>query len=141
MSKKSLFDWLKDITQTKAEFDFSEKSSYSPYMINRFISFSNLHLELANAMNLVGKNIPPHINYNFYKSVFPKGFHRFNYIKAKKEKNLNKDNALECISKFFEISPRESLIYYNQLSEEQILEIVQKYEHGKIAKRRKKKNV
>jgi len=136
MAKKQLFDWLRDITQTKAEFDEEQESSYSPYMITRFVSMSNLHLNLANAINQVSNgNIPKKAHYNFYKSVFPKAFHRFNYIKSKKDKNNDRDFSIECISKYYEISPREALIYYNQLTDEQIKFITSKYEHGKIKRK------
>jgi hypothetical protein len=96
-------------------------------MINRYVSMINVFIPVVNQMNRM-QNVPNEVHYEFYKSILPKKFIYFEYIK--KEKDVNK-NDIECISKYFEISIREARMYCEILEEEDIKKITSKYDYGR----------
>jgi len=129
MKEYKLFDFLKGMTSTKENIDFSDasiRSSYSPYMIDKFVSMVNIFLPVANGMNKC-HSLPKHMHYEFYKNVLPKKYVKFNYIKKQKED----DTAIECISKYYDISEREAKMYITMFTKDQIKQIVDKYDFGK----------
>ena len=62
--KMSLFDWLKEITSKKSDWDSFEdkdKETFNPYMIHRFLSMNEDYVELVNYIQTIpytekGKN-------------------------------------------------------------------------------------
>jgi len=124
-----LFDFLKAMTQGKENLDFTNtsiKSNYSPYIIDKAVSMVNIFLPVANGMNKC-KNLPKATHYEFYKSVLPKKNIQFKFIKKSKENDI----AIECIANYYEISIREAKSYLFMLSEDQVNQIVAKYNYGK----------
>lgn len=126
----NIFDILKKITETKEDLDFDNEEinkAYDIYMINRFISMSEIFLPLVNEINKI-PNIPKHIHYNFFRFALPKRKQFFSYIKKGKE--VNKIEK-ECIMNYYEIGKKEVDIYIELLSENQIKRIVKKFDYGK----------
>ena len=125
MSKKTLFDHLNDLTINKIDFDSSndeQVKSYSQYMINRFVSMTDIYLPIVNEINQY--DLPKETHYNYYKNLLPKRKHYFKYIKKKKDINLE-DKKLLCI--YFECGLKEIENFINVLTEEQIEEILKIY--------------
>ena len=84
----TVIDWIKNILVHKKSwdsFDESEQKTFSPYIINRFLSMDKDFIEIVNYFQKfsIGLLDNKYI-YNFYCNALPKG-KRFNkYIKAKK---------------------------------------------------------
>ena len=125
-----LFEFLKGMTEKKTTFDFSLSEinkEYDQYIINRFVSMTQVFIPIVNQMNKI-QNISNETHYEFYKSILPKKSIYFNYIK--KEKEVNKYD-IECIAKYFEISLREARMYCEVLKKEDIKKIVKKFDYGR----------
>jgi hypothetical protein len=126
MSKiNNIFDWLKEITQTKSSVDsFSSEDwdKWNNYMINRFVSMEPKYIDIVN----LAQQIPPQNKeslYLFYKSILPKENKYFRYIKSNNKPVPEK--LLKCISKFFECSKKEAEEYYKFLDKDRIEFIIQ----------------
>lgn len=121
-----LFDHLNNLTVNKIEFDPMNDEmtkSYTPYMINRFISMSELYLPIVNEINKC-QNIPKESHYRYFNTILPKRRQYFKYIKKKTEID-DKDRDLLC--KYYKVGPRQVDEYIDILTEEQIQIIVNKY--------------
>jgi hypothetical protein len=102
----SIFDWLKAINTTKPPSDsFSPKDweVWNSFMIHRFMSMDQNHLEVVNYV----QELPPQekvMIYNVYKEFIPKNTKWNKYIKPK-TKQPNKElvdhlkDHLKCSSK------------------------------------------
>lgn len=133
----NLFDFLKGMTINKARFDFTNlevKKTYDQYMINRFVSTSEVFLPIANEINRY-PDIPSESHYLYYNSILPKRKQYFNYAPLKKKKDVSKHER-ECIMRYYQIGIRDCDLYLNILTKEQISKIVGLYEHGKEKKRK-----
>ena len=128
--KYTLFEHLNNLTENKIEYDLTndeQTKSYSPYMINRFISMSKIYLPVVNEINQY--NIPKDAHYNFFLEFLPKRKQYFKYIKKKGEIELSKDN-IEKLYKYFKIGPRQLNKYLDILTEDQVQGILEKYNDG-----------
>ena len=129
----SLFDHLSNITDKKTPWDtLSEvdKKSFSPYMINRFLSMNSNYIELVNDFQkyAIGQLSPKEV-YNFYFDVLPKTKQFNKYIKGKKEEKYNSE-LVELLSNHLVISKREVLEYLDMMFETNlntVKEILKKY--------------
>lgn len=136
MSEKkaaTLFDHLSFITDKKVSWDsLSEvdKKSFSPYMINRFLSMNKDYIELVNEFQkytigtLESKEV-----YKLYSDVLPKQKQFNKYIKGKKADKYNSD-LVELIAKHYLISERVAMEYLDMFFESSLntlKEIVKKY--------------
>jgi hypothetical protein len=134
----SLFDHLSNITDRKTSWEnLSEvdRKSFSPFMINRFLSMNSDYIELVNDFQkyAIGQLSAKEV-YNFYSEVLPKKKQFNKYIKGKKEEKYNTE-LVELLSNHFVISKREVLEYLDmtyETSMDTIKEILKKY--GKIDK-------
>ncbi|MFW6219550.1 MAG: hypothetical protein ACOC33_01650 [bacterium] len=125
----TIFDFLKSITETKDELDFSNdeiSKGYQPYMINRYISMIDVFVEFVNELNKY--DLPKEIHYKAYKSILPKRKLFFPYIKKSKDLDLEEK---KYIAKYFEVGLKEAEEYINILSEDEINEILKIYVYGK----------
>lgn len=125
----SLFEHLNNLTENKIEYDPMndvQTKEYEPYMINRFVSMCDFYLPLVNEINKY--DFPKATHYKYFLSSLPKRKQFFKYIS--KGKDVNKKDK-EKIAEYFECSTRESEMYLEILSDEQIKTIVQKFEYGK----------
>ena len=125
----NLFNHLENLTLNKIEFDpkdDEQNKTYAPYIINRFISMCQMYIPLVNEINKY--NVPKDVHYTYFFSTLPKRKQYFNYIKKKKD--VDEEN-IKYIMEYFECGDRQAKIIINTLKENQIAEIVAKYNHGK----------
>lgn len=129
----SLFDHLSNITDRKTSWEaLSEvdRKSFSPFMINRFLSMNSDFIELVNEFQkyAIGQLSAKEV-YNFYSEVLPKKKQFNKYIKGKKEEKYNPE-LVELLSNHLVISKREVLEYLDMTYETNlntIKEILKKY--------------
>ena len=129
--KRNLFTHLQQITAWKND-DWwetctrDEKKSYSPFMINRFLSMDTELIELVNMVQHY--QLSPKENYDIYMEVIPKKKRWNKYLKGKKD--YNKKDA-EVLADHFDISIREANYYIDVLmargEKSKIEEIKEKY--------------
>lgn len=127
------FVMLKEITLNKSCLDFDDPEinrMYDMFMINRYLSMKEAFLPLVQDFNHSG--VPKNVHYAYFKTVIPKNFYKFNYIKKTQDQDLKK--KLKCISRYFEIGLREAKDYLSLLKPEQIKQIVGLYSYGKSGK-------
>lgn len=106
VKKITIFDHWKNLTQQKEgykEDDADFVSSYSPYMINRFGSMVNAFLPLVAEIERY-PDIPKETHHQFYHSLLPKRYVKFDYLKSKKDID---PSARELIGKYFECGRRD----------------------------------
>jgi len=125
----NLFKHLENLTFNKVEFDpldDNQTKEYEPYMINRYVSMCEFYIPLVNAINKY--DISKETHYRFLLASLPKRKQFFKYMS--RAKDLLKDEKNK-ISKYFECGTRDLEEYLNILTEEQINNIVRKFDGGK----------
>ena len=110
----TLFDHLSNITDKKTSWDSltdSDKKSFSPYMINRFLSMNSNYIEMVNEFQkyTIGQLDAREV-YKLYSDVLPKQKQFNKYIKGKKTDKYNSE-LVELLSKHYQISEKESTEY------------------------------
>jgi hypothetical protein len=129
----SIFDHLANITDRKtpwSELSEMDKKSFSPFMINRFLSMNMDFIELVNELQryTVGQ-LTPEQTYKLLSDILPKQKQFNKYIKGKKEDQYNSD-LVNLVRKHFDISQKESLEYLDLFYQDRLItlkEIVKKY--------------
>lgn len=124
-----VFDYLNDLTLNNNELDFENeevRKGYQPYMINRFVSMSEVYIPVVNEVNRY--DLPKSVHYRYYNSIIPKRKQFFKYIKKKKDLSLTEKKV---IAKYFEIGLKEAEEYIQLLDEEQIKNILEIFKYGK----------
>jgi len=124
-----LFDYLKCLTESKEDLDFTSdeiSKNYSAYTINRFVSMVEIYIPIVAQCNRY--DLPKHIHYSFYKNILPKKKQYFNYLKKKKDVDLEDK---KYIAEYFEISLKEADEYCSMLDEKTIKEIRKVFIYGK----------
>jgi hypothetical protein len=129
----TIFDHLANITDRKAlwsELSEMDKKSFSPFMINRFLSMNMDFIELVNELQryTVGQ-LTPEQTYKLLSDILPKQKQFNKYIKGKKEDQYNSD-LVNLVRKHFDISQKESLEYLDLFYQDRLItlkEIVKKY--------------
>jgi hypothetical protein len=122
-----LFDHLNVICETKENLDFGDEDvekSYDTYIINRFVSMSEVFIPLVNAINRF--DVPKFIHHTFLKFSLPKRKQYFKYIKGEKSKD-----DLFYIKKYFDCGNNDLKEYMKILSDEEINTIVSLYKSSK----------
>jgi|EP01052_Picozoa_sp_SAG31_P015372 hypothetical protein len=107
----NLFDWLNEITYTKRDWDSfteDEQSSFSPYIVHRYVSMYYGYVDIANIAQKLPMTESEKI-YTIYKTMLPKKKMFLKYIKSKNKKG-NKE-LLQYISEYFKCSFREANSY------------------------------
>lgn len=124
-----LFDYLDAMTVDNKNLDFNDdevNKKYPAYMINRFVSMSEIYVPVVNEINKY--DVPKDTHYNYYFSILPKRKHYFKYINKKKD--LTQKEKI-IIAKYFEIGLKDAERYIQLLDEEQISEILEIFVYGK----------
>ncbi len=126
----TIVEWINQILVYKTpweNFDESEHKTFSPFIVNRWLSMDNDFLEIVNFFQKYSIGLlQPKDTYKWYCDVLPKG-KRFNkYIKGKKSKKYDKE-LINIVSNHFEVAKRESKTYIDLLSKEEIKEIYKMY--------------
>jgi hypothetical protein len=124
-----LFDYLKAMTERNQDLNFDDeevRKGYQPYMINRFVSMSEIFVPIVNEIN--SHEVPKHIHFRYMFSILPKRKYFFKYIKKKKDFSIKEKTI---IAKYFEVGMNEAEKYIQLLDEEQIKEILSIFRYGK----------
>lgn len=135
---KGLFDHLNAILKTQDPNYFSklsdaDKKTWSNYMINRFLSMNEDWVEIISELDkyTTAQQLNPKLAYKLYIDIFPKSNIFLKYIKNEKDKSY-KNEVIELISKYFQISKKEAIeylnIFYSSSSNlEELKDIIKKY--------------
>jgi hypothetical protein len=121
----NLFDWLNEITYTKRDwnsFTEDEQSSFSPYIVHRYVSMYYGYVDIANVAQKLPMTESEKI-YTIYKTMLPKKKMFLKYIKSKNKKG-NKE-LLQYISEYFKCSFREANSYITILKNKGVKSILE----------------
>ena len=124
----TLFDWANEVKTKKRKWDsFSDtdKKTFSPYMIHRFLSMNQNYTEIVNDFQKYW-SLEPREVYKFYCDVLPKQRSFDRYIKAKKEETYP-DWVVEILCKYFQESKSHIAEYLYLISKEELKNILQMY--------------
>ena len=132
----TLFDWLKELTGKKRNWDSfneKEKESFNPYMVIRFLSMHQPFIELVNYV----QNIPytdKDKYYTIFTQLLPKKNVWLKYIKSKTK--TPKTELTEAFVKIYKCSTREVVDYLLILDKSEIKLTLQKsgYQPKEITK-------
>ena len=114
----TIVEWINQILVYKTpweNFDESEQKTFSPFIVNRWLSMDNDFLEIVNFFQKYSIGLlEPKDTYKWYCDVLPKG-KRFNrYIKGKKQVKYDKD-LISVVCKHYETSKKECVEYIELL--------------------------
>jgi len=124
----TIFNWIDQILVNKKsweKFDESDHKTFSPFIINRWLSMDVDFLEIVNFFQKysIGLLKPKEV-YKWYCDVLPKG-KRFNkYIRGKKQVKYNND-LIEIACKHFETSKKECIEYIELMNKEQLTSLLE----------------
>jgi hypothetical protein len=124
---------MSGITDKKTPWDVlsdSDKKSFTPYIINRWLSMNMDFIELINELQryTIGQ-ISPEETYKLYYDILPKQKQFNKYIKGKKADKYN-PALVELLSMHFLVSEKEAMEYidmYQETSLNTLKEIIKKY--------------
>jgi hypothetical protein len=120
-----IFDYLKAVTNPKADLDFSNPEvlkDYDPYMMSRYISMCELFLPICSQINFY--ELPKEAHYNYYKTALPQRNIFFEYIK--KEKDFTYEEK-KILAKHFCQSLRKIDEMITLMNEKEVKEILNIY--------------
>jgi len=129
MKKKSLFDHLNDLTLEKGDFDIhndEHTKTYNNFMINRFISMTDMYIPIVNEINRF--DVPKDVHHAYYKAAMPKRKCYFKYMKKKQEID---DKTRELLCEYFECANGELEFHLQILTKDQIKTITDLYKYRK----------
>lgn len=127
---KTIFQHLSGIKEKKeswASLSDMDKKSFSPFIINRWLSMNTGLLPIVNILQkytigfLSARDV-----YKVYLDFLPKQKTFDKYIKGSKSSKYNKD-VLEYLSKWYGVSQREVTDYLEILSKDDVINILTKY--------------
>lgn len=107
---KTIFDHLSGLTDKKtpwSNLSEADRKSFTPYMINRWLSMNTDFIELVNEFQkyTIGQ-ISPEMTYKLYSELLPKQRQFNKYVKGKKEDKYNQQ-LVELLSQHFLVSESE----------------------------------
>ena len=127
---KTIFQHLSGIKEKKeswASLSDMDKKSFSPFIINRWLS---MNLDLLPIVNILQKYTIGFLSardvYKVYLDFLPKKKTFDKYVKGSKSSKYNKD-VLEYLSKWYGVSQREVTDYLEILSKDDVISILTKY--------------
>ena len=127
---KTIFQHLSGIKEKKESWTSlsdMDKKSFSPFIINRWLS---MNLDLLPIVNILQKYTIGFLSardvYKVYLDFLPKKKTFDKYIKGSKSSKYNKD-VLEYLSKWYGVSQREVTDYLEILSKDDVINILMKY--------------
>ena len=124
----TIFDWIGQILVDKKpwdSFDESYQKTFSPFIINRWLSMDEEFIEVVNYFQkyAVG-TLEPREVYKWYSDFLPKG-KRFNkYIKSKNKKKYD-PILVDIACKYFECSKQQVGEYLELIHTEELTEILE----------------
>ena len=127
---KSIFQHLSGIKEKKeswASLSDMDKKSFSPFIINRWLS---MNMDLLPIVNILQKYTIGFLSardvYKVYLDFLPKQKTFDKYIKGSKSSKYNKE-VLEYLSQWYGVSHREVTDYLEILSKDDVINILTKY--------------
>ena len=126
----TLFDHLANITWKKkpwSELSESDQKTFSPYLINRWLSMNPNYIELVDMFQqyTIGPLSKKHV-YQLNFDFLPKQKSFNKYIKGKKQDKYNKD-LVKLIADHYQIARIEAEEYISLLNETEISSLLKKY--------------
>ena len=136
---KTIFQHLSGIKEKKQSWESlseMDKKSFSPFIINRWLSMNMDLLPVINELQqyTIGTLRPKEV-YKLYLDFLPKKKTFDKYIKGKKSDKYNKE-MLEYLSQWYGVSQSEVKEYLEILPTDEVVDILMKY--GKTKKEAKK---
>ena len=132
---KGIFDHLSGIKEKKVAWESlseMDRKSFSPFIINRFLS---MNLELLPIINILQKytvgTLKEREVYKLYYDFLPKEKTFDKYIKGKSEAKYNTE-LIQYLSMWYGVSHREVEDYLEILPKDEVIQILMKY--GKTEK-------
>lgn len=124
--KATIFDHLSYITDKKVIWDTlsdADKKTFSPYMINRWLSMNMDFVELVNELQkyTIGQ-ISAAETYKLYFDILPKQKQYNKYVKGKKSDKFNSE-LVELVSSHFLVNETEAKEYIEMYLEQNITEL------------------
>jgi hypothetical protein len=93
------------------------KSDYNKFLVNRFFSYFNDTVMIANIANKFSAEFDNELHFNFYYNIITK---KKRFTKWYKSKILE---DIEAISKYFNISEKEAIMYKKVITDDYLNEI------------------
>ena len=135
----TIVEWINQVLVYKTpweNFDESEQKTFSPFIINRFLSMDKDFIEIVNYFQKYSiGTLEPREVYKWYCDMLPKG-KRFNkYIKGKNKKDYA-PWVIDLLSTHFHCSKQHAEEYLELISEEELKSIFKIYasEPSKVKK-------
>jgi hypothetical protein len=130
---RNIFEHISGITDKKTPWDVlsdADKKSFTPYIINRWLSMNIDFIELVNELQryTIG-GVSAEETYKLYYDILPKQKQFNKYIKGKKADKYN-PALVELLSMHFLVSEKEAMEYidmYQDTSLNTLKEIIKKY--------------
>ena len=127
---RTIFEHLSCIKEKKHSWESlseMDKKSFSPFIINRWLS---MNMDLLPVVNILQKYTIGLLSardvYKLYLDFLPKQKTFDKYIKGKSEGKHNSE-LLKHLSNWYGVSERECIEYLELLPKEEVLKIVMKY--------------
>ena len=120
----NLFDWLNELTYSKRDwnsFTEDEQSSFSPYIVHRYVSMYYGYIDIANIAQRLQMTEKEKI-YTIYKTMLPKKKMFLKYIKNQNKKNYK--DITEYVADYFECGEGEAEHYIDILREVGVTDIL-----------------
>jgi len=127
--------WVNQVLYDKEPWDsFSEheRKSFSPYMINRFLSMEITYIDLVSYFQkfAVGQLNSKSV-YEFYCDVLPKKRLYNKYIKSKNEDRYE-SWVIDIFCKYFEIGKSDiydylTILYSSEIGKQEVIRILEKH--------------
>lgn len=113
--EKGLFDHLSQVTHQKQDnywesLSESERKSFSPFMINRFLSMEMDYVTLVSEIQ--NYELSPEMMERFYRDLLPKQKLWNKYLKGSGKQD---NQSIDILAEHLEVSKREATMYYNTL--------------------------
>jgi hypothetical protein len=119
--KITIWDHIKNITVQKGEYLGDE--GFNNWMCNRILSMNRDYCEVVNYIQKNTWQIKGEYLYNLYKDIIPTQYVYSKYIKAQNKKEY-KEDILEAVQLYFEVSKREAKEYIEMLPENELNSVV-----------------
>jgi len=119
---KTIFQHIANVTHIKADpnkYSESDWKSYSPYMINRWLSMAREYTDIIDKTQKY-YNLPKRSHYKMLSGVLPKRKVFTRYVKGKKANKFNPD-LVDALTKHYEVSKTEVKGYIELALKDDIL--------------------
>ena len=140
----TMFDFIDGVTYKKkawSEYSETEQKSFSPYMINRFLSMRMDLIEIINEFQryTVGL-LRPSETYKLYHDFLPKQKSFAKYIKGKSEDRFDKE-LIEQIAEHYQVGKSEATDYVELLDKTKCEHILSLYGYSEAEKKKLLKGI